>query len=297
MTETQHGPEMDADRETEMAAEHELAAPVEDDFQSEAEPDDPWADQATDDEIAALIDSGLDSDREPLDRPPLFDGDTGSLSLVQRNAMNAVVKARFISAEDNAETWRALVDNRLVIASRLHDQYKHLHIDIDRGLSYAVDISQPDEGRPFTLLGRRRTFTREETAILAYARHRYSVEISSGQPAALVERREILDHVALMQPAWLPDKSAADKRAGAALDRVIEKYGLLVPVQGEETNLRIHRAIELFLTLDDVRRLDAAFRAHYKDIRGEKPDFSADAGTSADADTETSSGESEYDDD
>lgn len=243
---------------------------TDEDLDEDLEPDE--------DELEQLVTAGLDPDREADDRPPLFDGDAGTLTMVQRNAMNAVVKAKFITAEEHPETWRVLVANRTLITSRLHDQYKHLHMYVDRGLAYVVDISQPVDGRKFTLLGRHRKFTREETAILAYIRHRYDVEMAAGQPAAVVERREILDHVALMQPTWLADKAAAAKRGTASLDRVMEKFGLLTVVPGEEQTYRIHRAIELFLGLEDVRRLDAAFRAQYADARTDPSQIDPEAG-------------------
>jgi hypothetical protein len=221
--------------------------------------------------------AGLDPERETDADLPLFDEDTGTLTMAQRNAMNAVSKERFITEDDQPEIWRTLLAHRRLITSRLHDQYKHLRIYPERGLACASDVPQPTEGRRFVLLGKARRFTREETAVLVYMRQRYDVEMAAGQPVAVVDRREIVDHVLNMQPSWLGDKVAVERRINAALERITANFGLLAAVPGETDRFRIHRAVEVFLGLDDVQRLDAAFRAQYE--HGQ-PD--ADTGASSD---------------
>lgn len=221
-------------------------------------------DEDSDDAVDAIIKAGLDPDSDPLDRPPLFDEDTGVLTLEQRNSINALVKARFITRDERPEVWRTLMAHRKIITSRLHEQFKHLHVFPERGMAYAADVSQPEDGRKFVLLGTARKFTREETAILVYLRHRYNVEMAAGQPVAVVEKSEIIEHVEQMQPQW-GNKSAATKRIVSSLERVSSKFGLLPNVPGSPDTYRIHPAIEMFLSLEDVRRLDEAFRTFYAD--------------------------------
>ncbi|MBM7508512.1 hypothetical protein JOE61_002326 [Nocardioides salarius] len=222
------------------------------------------SEEDSDEAVDAIITAGLDPDADPLDRPPLFDEDTGVLTLEQRNTINALVKARFITRDERPEVWRTLMEHRKIITSRLHEQFKHLHVYPERGMAYAADVSQPEDGRKFVLLGTGRKFTREETAILVYLRHRYNVEMAAGQPVAVVEKSEIIEHVEQMQPQW-GNKSAATKRIVSSLERVSSKFGLLPNVPGSPDTYRIHPAIEMFLSLEDVRRLDEAFRTFYAD--------------------------------
>lgn len=191
-------------------------------------------------------------DVDPSGPPRYFDGDTGTLDLPARKALQALLKWTFISARRYPAEWRAFVANRVDITSRLNDLLLEVVVDTERQVAFKRQAVADGPGKFTTLLYDSR-WSREETVLLVHVRTLMRAAAASGQTRAFVDRDDMLEHLALMRPTTATNASA-DRNAGLRAIAALNTAGVL---EGRKDDLRfeIDRVIEILLPLDRLEEL------------------------------------------
>jgi len=221
------------------------------------------ADITTDSAADDAVDAGFFAP-DPLEDVPddtdytLFDGDDGALTLAQRQCLVRLLKNYTITAVQDPRDWAVLLADRGVLKSRLNDLFLDLHIDVDRGVAYKVQVRSDAPG-VFPPLLKDVAYTKEETALLVYLRQKQLAERTDGGHRVVVERDECLEQIALYRPHGAANPAADRDRAERALEAAV-RIGALVKTSDPE-RYTIATVVETLLPLERLRALLEWFRA------------------------------------
>ncbi|GII95115.1 DUF4194 domain-containing protein [Sinosporangium siamense] len=189
-----------------------------------------------------------DADRSTL---ALFSGDEGGLSLEQRRALVCLMRNKFVSATGNPAEWRVIREHSQLIKSRLNDMFLDLHLDLQHEVAYKRKVIS--DGADFPTLLQNTAYTREETILLAYLRHRHRAEQQAGHDDVTVERQELLDYIATFRPPHATDRSRDKGRAEKAVDNMVASR--VLTRTNDVDRLRISSVIAVLLPLARLAEL------------------------------------------
>ncbi|WP_144758706.1 DUF4194 domain-containing protein [Curtobacterium sp. 9128] len=184
----------------------------------------------------------------------LFEGDEGRLDEPQRRALVALLRHSYISARTHADEWRAVLDAEFQLRSRLNDLFLELHVDRDREVAWKRQARSESQRRGFPTLLRDVPYTREETIVLVYLRMRLRADARPGPDQVVVDRSEILGHVAGFRPATATDRTRDEARVAKAVDRLVTARVLLRT--SDPDRFRIASVVEVLLPLERLLELD-----------------------------------------
>ena len=185
----------------------------------------------------------------------LFEGDEGRLDELQRRAFVALLRHSYISARTHADEWRAVLDAEYQLRSRLNDLFLELHVDRDREVAWKRQARSESQRRGFPTLLRDVPYTREETIVLVYLRMRLRADARPGPDQVVVDRAEILGHVAGFRPATATDRTRDEGRVAKAIDRLVTARVLLKT--SDPDRFRIASVVEVLLPLERLLELDS----------------------------------------
>ncbi|ARU53010.1 hypothetical protein CBR64_17795 [Cellulosimicrobium cellulans] len=222
-----------------------------------AEPLEP--DAAPDAEDPTGIDGGWrDPDQETTSTHAEFDGDVGGLDPVARRALVLLMKNRFITRRSHRAEYDALVANTTLIRARLNDMYLSLELDPDLQVAYKQQVISETSGRYPTLL-HATEWPREETILLVHARSLVRANRAAGHTRTVVDRADLMAHLAELTPATDTDRVGVTRRSNRAIEALVSS-GVLVG-RKDATAFEIDPAIEALLPLSTLESLLAWLRA------------------------------------
>jgi len=184
----------------------------------------------------------------------LFEGDEGRLDEPQRRALVALLRHSYISARTHADEWRAVRGAEGQLRSRLNDLFLELHVDRDREVAWKRQARSESQRRGFPTLLRDVPYTREETIVLVYLRMRLRADTRPGPDQVVVDRSEILGHVAGFRPATATDRTRDEGRVAKAIERLITARVLLKT--SDPDRFRVASVVEVLLPLERLLELD-----------------------------------------
>ncbi|WP_416394154.1 MULTISPECIES: DUF4194 domain-containing protein [unclassified Curtobacterium] len=184
----------------------------------------------------------------------LFEGDEGRLDDRQRRALVALLRSPYVSARTHTDEWRAVLDAEHQLRSRLNDLFLELHVDRDREVAWKRQARSESQRRGFPTLLRDVPYTREETIVLVYLRMRLRADTRPGPDQVVVDRSEILGHVAGFRPATATDRTRDEGRVAKAVERLVTARILLKT--SDPDRFRIASVVEVLLPLERLRDLD-----------------------------------------
>ncbi|WP_439691498.1 DUF4194 domain-containing protein [Curtobacterium sp. SP.BCo] len=188
----------------------------------------------------------------------LFEGDEGRLDDRQRRALVALLRNPYVSARTHADEWRAVLDAEHQLRSRLNDVFLELHVDRDREVAWKRQARSESQRRGFPTLLRDVPYTREETIVLVYLRMRLRADTRPGPDQVVVDRAEILGHVAGFRPATATDRTRDEGRVAKAIERLVTARILIKTTDPDR--FRVASVVEVLLPLERLLELDAWLR-------------------------------------
>lgn len=215
--------------------------PLDEDFQS---PDSTFSD---------LDDDFLIDDDPGESTLAVFEGDTGGLSLVQRRALIALLKNRFISSSLNPAEWRVVREDPAPIKSRLNDLFLDLHVDLSYEVAFKRQAASDSGTREFPTLLHDIPYTREETIALVFVRHRFQSERAAGHEDVTIERDDLVAHVASFRPSHATDRSGDRSRTDKAIENLMKAK--VLSKTNDSARLRVSPVIAVLLPLPRLHEL------------------------------------------
>lgn len=208
--------------------------------------------ELVDDDLEYQADVPEEEMTEDAPGADMFEGDSGTLYPEQRRCLVALLKHRYISAERHPEQWEVLLKDEELIKSRLNDMFLELQVERDQQIAFkrqAVSYT----GDPLPSLLRERAHTKEETIVMLALRQRFFAQRQEGEDHVYVERETLMEEIAERWPEDLTNRSAAQKKAGTAIDG-LATAGVLLKT-ADPDRFRISPIIEVLLPIEKLREL------------------------------------------
>ncbi|MDY6054517.1 DUF4194 domain-containing protein [Micrococcus sp.] len=228
----------------------------------------------------------LTASRIEADPDACFPGDRGVLAPEVRRVLVRLLQRRVLDADAHPQDWAVLLEHRAVVESRLNDLFVRLVIDTDRGLAYKRQVRSDEVDVPILL--KDDPYTRAETLVLVYLRGVYQRETVAGETAARVDLEEIEQTVLSYFSQDDGDLARRQRSVHTAVARLTTEG---VVVLDSPQRYRITPLIEVVLSAERLRELDAWLREQAGQGAADTPDSDADTPDDAVADAHAQEGD------
>lgn len=224
-----------------------------------------------------------------VDGAALFPGDTGVLPMKVRQALVKLLKGPYIDGGRDEKLWTVILDNQLLLRSRLSELFLALQLDHERKIAVLrpVDPDAIGASARSSILRQQRALSRVETIVLLRLRLLLDRHVTA-QTDPTVTREEITDLVAHYQPAGQQDALRDSDVVTRAISKLLARQLLLST--GLEDVYTISNALPLalpFENIGDIPNHIAALVAATADPTGTEAMLDLDGDNSAEEPDET----------
>lgn len=214
-----------------------------------------------------------------VDGAALFPGDTGVLPMKVRHALVKLLKGPYIDGGRDEKLWTTLLDNQLILRSRLSELFLTLQLDHDRKIAVLrpVDPEVIGASSRSSILRQQRALSRVETIVLLRLRLLLDRHVTA-QTDPTITREEISDLVANYTPAGQQDALRDSDVVTRTITKLLARQ-LILPTPLEDT-YTISNALPLALPFENIGDIPAqieALMAVAADESGTEPLLDLDA--------------------
>ncbi len=223
-----------------------------------------------------------------VDGAALFPGDTGVLPMKVRQALVKLLKGPYIDGGRDEKLWTTLLDNQLILRSRLSELFLTLQLDHERKVAVLrpVDPEAIGGSTRSSILRQQRALSRVETIVLLRLRLLLDRHVTA-QTDPTITREEIAELVAHYQPSGQQDALRDSDVVNRAITKLLARQLLLTT--GLDDVYTISNALPLALPFENIGDIPAqieALIAAAADQSGTEPLLEFDADKPAEDDTE-----------
>ncbi|MDQ0823602.1 hypothetical protein QFZ79_001348 [Arthrobacter sp. V4I6] len=231
-----------------------------------------------------------------VDGAALFPGDTGVLPMKVRQALVKLLKGPYVDGGRDEKLWTTLLDNQLILRSRLSELFLTLQLDHERKVAVLrpVDPEAIGGSTRSSILRQQRALSRIETIVLLRLRLLLDRHVTA-QTDPTVTREEIGELVAHYQPAGQQDALRDSDVVNRAITKLLARQLLLTT--GLDEVYTISNALPLALPFENIGDIPAqidALIAAATDESGTEPLLELDgtplAGSAAEDDGDETDG-------
>ena len=216
-----------------------------------------------------------------VDGAALFPGDTGVLPMKVRQALVKLLKGPYIDGGRDEKLWTTLLDNQLILRSRLSELFLTLQLDHERKVAVLrpVDPEAIGGSTRSSILRQQRALSRVETIVLLRLRLLLDRHVTA-QTDPTITREEIAELVAHYQPSGQQDALRDSDVVNRAITKLLARQLLLTT--GLDEVYTISNALPLALPFENIGDIPAqidALVAASTDQSGTEPllEFDGDA--------------------
>jgi hypothetical protein len=195
-----------------------------------------------------------------VDGAALFPGDTGVLPMKVRQALVKLLKGPYVDGGRDEKLWTTLLDNQLILRSRLSELFLTLELDHERKIAVLrpVDPEAIGGSARSSILRQQRALSRVETIVLLRLRLLLDRHVTA-QTDPTITREEIAELVAHYQPAGQQDALRDSDVVNRAITKLLARQLLLTT--GLDDVYTISNALPLALPFDNIGDIPAQIEA------------------------------------
>lgn len=195
-----------------------------------------------------------------VDGAALFPGDTGVLPMKVRQALVKLLKGPYIDGGREEKLWTTLLDNQLILRSRLSELFLTLQLDHDRKIAVLrpVDPELIGASSRSSILRQQRALSRVETIVLLRLRLLLDRHVTA-QTDPTITREEISDLVANYTPAGQQDALRDSDVVTRTITKLLARQ-LLLPTPLDDS-YTISNALPLALPFENIGDIPAQIEA------------------------------------
>lgn len=181
-------------------------------------------------------------------RKELFPEDTGTCPLGVRHAIAALIKRRYISADEDKVAWEGLMSDPDLVRSRLADALLLLKINTQIGIALAQQVEFEDDTIPYKIKSIN-YFNNVQSLLMCQLVTKYFASVTSGQLTVWIEEEEMYEYMTrLFEDA--PDIAASQTNMKNAISSMVRNRYLKEVGGGRYQILPI---VGVVYTLDEIR--------------------------------------------
>lgn len=195
-----------------------------------------------------------------VDGAALFPGDTGVLPMKVRHALVKLLKGPYIDGGRDEKLWTTLLDNQLILRSRLSELFLTLQLDHDRKIAVLrpVDPEVIGASSRSSILRQQRALSRVETIVLLRLRLLLDRHVTA-QTDPTITREEISDLVANYTPSGQQDALRDSDVVTRTITKLLARQ-LILPTPLDDT-YTISNALPLALPFENIGDIPAQIEA------------------------------------
>lgn len=195
-----------------------------------------------------------------VDGAALFPGDTGVISMKVRQALVKLLKGPYVDGGRDEKLWTTLLDNRIILRSRLSELFLTLELDHERKIAVLrpVDPEAIGGSTRSSILRQQRTLSRVETIVLLRLRLLLDRHVTA-QTDPTITREEIADLVAHYQPAGQQDALRDSDVVTRAITKLLARQ--LILTTGLDDVYTISNALPLAMPFENIGDIPAQIEA------------------------------------
>ncbi len=195
-----------------------------------------------------------------VDGAALFPGDTGVIPMKVRHALVKLLKGPYIDGGRDEKLWTTLLDNQLILRSRLSELFLTLQLDHDRKIAVLrpVDPEVIGASSRSSILRQQRALSRVETIVLLRLRLLLDRHVTA-QTDPTITREEISDLVANYTPAGQQDALRDSDVVTRTITKLLARQ-LILPTPLDDT-YTISNALPLALPFENIGDIPAQIEA------------------------------------
>ena len=182
----------------------------------------------------------------------LFPEDTGTCPLGVRHAIAALIKRRYISADEDKVAWEGLMSNPELVRSRLADALLLLRINMQIGIALAQQVEFEDDTIPYKIKSIN-YFNNIQSVLMCQLVTKYFATTAAGQSLVWIEEEEMYEYMTRLFEDT-PDVAASQTAMKNAMvrNRYLKEFGVgryqMLPIVG------------VVYTLDEIRSVLHRYR-------------------------------------
>ncbi|MFK4298424.1 hypothetical protein ABH924_003593 [Arthrobacter sp. GAS37] len=195
-----------------------------------------------------------------VDGAALFPGDTGVLPMKVRQALVRLLKGPYVDGGRDEKLWTTLLDNQVILRSRLSELFLNLQLDHERKIAVLrpVDPEAVGGSARSSILRQQRALSRVETIVLLRLRLLLDRHVTA-QTDPVITREEIAELVAHYQPSGQQDALRDTDVVNRTVTKLLARQLLLAT--GIEDTFAISRALPLALPFENIGDIPAQIEA------------------------------------
>ena len=195
-----------------------------------------------------------------VDGAALFPGDTGVLPMKVRQALVRLLKGPYVDGGRDEKLWTTLLDNQVILRSRLSELFLSLQLDHERKIAVLrpVDPEAVGGSARSSILRQQRALSRVETIVLLRLRLLLDRHVTA-QTDPVITREEIAELVAHYQPSGQQDALRDTDVVNRTVTKLLARQLLLAT--GIEDTFAISRALPLALPFENIGDIPAQIEA------------------------------------
>jgi hypothetical protein len=195
-----------------------------------------------------------------VDGAALFPGDTGVLPMKVRQALVKLLKGPYIDGGRDEKLWTTLLDNQLILRSRLSELFLTLQLDHERKVAVLrpVDPEAIGGSARSSILRQQRALSRVETIVLLRLRLLLDRHVTA-QTDPTITKEEIAELVAHYQPSGQQDALRDSDVVNRAVTKLLARQLLITT--GLEDVYTISNALPLALPFENIGDIPAQIEA------------------------------------
>jgi hypothetical protein len=195
-----------------------------------------------------------------VDGAALFPGDTGVLPMKVRQALVRLLKGPYVDGGRDEKLWTTLLDNQVILRSRLSELFLNLQLDHERKIAVLrpVDPEAIGGSTRSSILRQQRALSRVETIVLLRLRLLLDRHVTA-QTDPVITREEIAELVAHYQPSGQQDALRDTDVVNRTVTKLLARQLLLAT--GIDDTFAISRALPLALPFENIGDIPAQIEA------------------------------------
>ena len=195
-----------------------------------------------------------------MDGAALFPGDTGVLPMKVRQALVKLLKGPYVDGGRDEKLWTTLLDNQLILRSRLSELFLTLQLDHERKVAVLrpVDPDAIGGSTRSSILRQQRALSRVETIVLLRLRLLLDRHVTA-QTDPTITREEIAELVAHYQPSGQQDALRDSDVVNRAITKLLARQLLITT--GLDDVYTISNALPLALPFENIGDIPAHIEA------------------------------------
>lgn len=174
-----------------------------------------------------------------------------------RRALVSLLMNRYVSSTRHRAAWQGIMTYEKDLRLRLDEMYLDLVVDHDAEVAFKRQQEGDDVPR---VLRREKALSRDASFVLIFVRREYAFADPSDGPV-VISRDQIGEFLRAYREDGDNDDARFSRRVDAAINALIKPWQILEPDQGVDYLFTVSPVIVPLVSVDEMRRLEAAFRA------------------------------------